>query len=125
MRLPAAFCSVATSWLRSLEIVCRSAADLGTSDSVRSVPSSTSASAIIWRTLSGTASRPSSPMPMTWIWEDKVSGVRFRVSGNASNISHQYSERLDHRVIAVTVRILCYVLTPDTRHPDTFPYSAT
>ena len=36
--MPAAFCSVATSWLRSLEIVCRSADDFGTSASVRSVP---------------------------------------------------------------------------------------
>ena len=45
------------SWRRAVEvaaeIVCRSAFDLGTSASVRSVPSSTSASAMIWRTLFG------------------------------------------------------------------------
>ena len=66
---------VVTSWLRSPEIVCRSAFDLGTSESVRSVASKTSASAMVWRTEFGMASRPSSPMPMTWILLGKVSGI--------------------------------------------------
>ena len=44
---------------------------------MRSVPSSTSASAMIWRTVFGMASRPSSPMPMTWI----LGGMGLRSGG--------------------------------------------